>query len=115
MTNLERLRKMRELLTPEGAWTQDTYGLERNEFGDLVDWIELPNRLQSCECFCIAGAWFATTDFRPEFGHESVNAVFADLIPIRSVSAWNDDRSRTHTEVLDLIDRAILREGAQNG
>ena len=111
-TELEHLRKMRELLAKgwtQGAWARDGEG--QDVFTDS----------ETATCFCLAGASTRTRSgvqklipnallraldcVEPDLAgrYDKSNDFTVRLIIVR----WNDRPGRTQSEVLALIDRAI--------
>lgn len=99
MTPREALVAARELLTPEGAWTQGAFarvGRGGNPIGPAEP---------RAKCFCIVGAlkrvcpWEASLAFR----------ALERAIGVRpgDVVNWNDTPGRTQAEVLEVLDKAI--------
>lgn len=64
--------------------------------------------------FCLLGAWDHSIGTDREENARSL-LIIDSLIPPsearghKHITRWNDDKSRTHAEVLDLLDRAIAR------
>jgi hypothetical protein len=97
---LATLRAMRELLTPEGAWTQ---GVEaRRADGRSVGF----NDPIACS-WCLAGAKWRVGDL-------ASNRPWLAL-GLDSVSAWNDAPGRTQADVLALLDAKIKEGEAEHG
>lgn len=100
------LRGARELLTPEGAWTQNEYAKTRTGRPCSVT---SPRAV----CWCLDGAlWHETTAEGWDQAREAVIAVLDS--PPSFILVWNDDPDRTQAEVLALLDRAIAARQAQS-
>lgn len=97
-TELEHLRKMRELLAK--GWTQGAWA--RDENGNPVS--ELSPAARS---FCILGARYRVC--QDTSGKIKLDAIFIAAVEfnLSSIKSWNDDPKRTQPEVLAFIDRAI--------
>ena len=100
----EALRKARELLTPEGAWTKRKAA--RDRLGNEV-YAADPDAV----CYCSYGAiWHFELSGSLEDRLEDFLFQAIDGLPI---AQWNDADNRTHAEVLAAFDRAIaLAEAA---
>jgi hypothetical protein len=90
----EELLAMRELLAGPGAWIRGTYARDRN--GKDVG----PYNPDAV-CWCVQGAMG-----KLRFSEEA-RAYVKPLID-NSWAAWNDDPSRTHLEVVEMIERAAV-------
>lgn len=107
-TELEHLKKMRELL--EKGWTQGT---------DARDASGTPTHPQSRKAvsFCPRGAAIhvsATWGLGPR-KLKSLAAALNEMSPLQDpLEKWNDSKWRTQAQVLALVDRAIeIAEAAQ--
>lgn len=98
MTPRDVLVEMRQLLTPEGSWTQGC--MARDARGQLTS----PGSPDAV-CWCLEGA--AMKVGRGLGGHwVAVKPVLYQATGSNYVE-WNDQEGRTHQEVLDLLDRMI--------
>ena len=99
----EILTKARDILTPEGAWIQFYPALDvRGNSRDPED--------RRARCWCLVGALErAAYDSSDPEGAMLECAMFALQAALGrdALAAWNDAPSRTHEEVLQLLDRAI--------
>lgn len=103
----EALRKARELITPEGAWTQKEYARDQDGNG-LWPWEE------GAVCFCAMGALEKAAG-GSEFSVEAHRAnKYLNKVNRDFTFNWNDAPNRTHAEVLEAFRRAeklALSEG----
>ncbi|GGB14780.1 hypothetical protein GCM10011380_00230 [Sphingomonas metalli] len=92
-----------DLLTPEGAWTQDT--VYRDRYGNPAGDTRGP-----AVCWCAVGAICEVNIGYAMKACEAAEVGLPVTAPgaLRPLSAWNDDRARTQAEVI-----AKLREAAQ--
>lgn len=98
----EILDKAADLIEPEGAWTQGTYG--RDSDGKPVELIA------DAKCLCTIGAMLAADgrdDFRGWPDHLASNCL-RSAAEAGSITIWNDDEDRTQAEVV-----AALRQAAE--
>lgn len=107
MSAAEILRKAREYLTPEGAWTQGTFA--RDETKRDVSYAG-----DEATCFCAAGAIFrASSRTGAGVGPESdaLTALRSVVVKLdggyQGIPFWNDLPGRTQAEVLAAFDAAI--------
>jgi len=95
---LEVLRKARELISQESAWTQGAFARDANgkPCGMTSD---------SAVCWCAGGALIAAAHV---LGHPEKNKAWNALQTYMgcSVIGWNDQR-RKHRSILQAFDRAI--------
>lgn len=99
--SVELFKKMKALLTPEGAWGQGDFFLGSN--GHTA-------KRSEATCFCILGAAMIAG------GHDQcdelqggVNKYLTGLIDYGDpIWIWNDKKGRTQQEVLGLLDKAIV-------
>ena len=104
MTTLQILKRARALIADEKNWTRDAYGYDAE------------GRMQTCPnqhsvCFCSVGA-IAKASFTHPSDAERSDAIKPVLSAggfdgVGELIKFND--SHTHSEVLDLFDRAIAR------
>ena len=115
-TVLSVLTQVRELLTPEGCWTQDAFG--RDATGE-----KCPARSESCACWCLVGAIQAVCPSPSTRGavYERLATVLGVAVDYSDSSSgdthndgqiieWQDAPARTHAEVLAALDKAIEAE-----
>ena len=98
----EILTKARDILTPEGAWIQFYPALDvRGNSRDPED--------RRASCWCLVGALerAAYDSSDPESDPEGAMFALQAALGRDALAAWNDAPSRTHEEVLQLLDRAI--------
>ena len=111
MTTLEILKGVRELLTDPAHWTRGVLariGQRRRPATPLSD---------EATCWCWVGAVYRAAGPSPHdvdinaAGIEGAFDAFANTIGIHpfNISHWNDNRRRTHSQVLDATDRTIAR------
>lgn len=84
--------KIRELLAKPEAWT--TVELARDANGEYADLYS-----QEAKCWCLIGASFRC------YGEVGVGEVF-ERIKLEiggNIPSWNDQKGRTHAEVLALV------------
>lgn len=100
------LDRAADLIEPEGAWTQNYFAL--NGEGEEVD----PNRL-SAVCFCARGAIYHALKKNPlKVTEDEAVRVFAPLVKAigadsyYGIETWNDDPSRTQSEVVSKLREA---------
>jgi len=126
MTTLEILKKMRALLDKPENWTRRTYARDVN--GEPVSMVNPKDAVS----FCIMGAYRKVSS--PVIGQapiwsgravahykalqEQIPKPFFSISdfnhdPHRTLSAFNDDPSTTHTDMLSLLDRAIISNGQE--
>ena len=99
MKSSEILRRAREILEPEGAWTQ-------RSLARAADGVPIHETHRDAACWCSLGAIYRTLGSRQSIyrGREAVR--FIQRIIDAPLMAWNDDPLRTHDEVLDAFRRA---------
>lgn len=98
MTALELLTETRALLSKPEAWT-------KGESWRTVDG-EPTNLRERAACFCVYGA----LDFvHPGTSSARANAtsLLEDAVGTLYAHEWNDAPERTHSEVLEALDKAI--------
>ena len=106
----EILTKAREILAPKGAWIQLNPAMDsRGNWRDPRD--------PRASCWCLVGALeratFEALGVLDEFLLDAAMYALTGALertgeyPSDALAAWNDAPSRTHEEVLQLIDRAI--------
>ena len=102
MTALHLARRVRELLSEPGRWTQGYFA--RDAAGQ-----ECASKDPAATCWCVVGAMvrLGSDDPRPDI--EFINALKAHLGPPCSLSMWNDAPGRTHADVLALLDRVVAQ------
>lgn len=98
------LQRARDLLTPEGTWTQHARAKTKTD---------LPTYPKSryATCWCVLGALERSADFRSGNGvlaSELAQRALYDALP-KTVAGWNDAPDRTQPEVLALLDRVIAK------
>ena len=98
----EALRKARELLTPEGAWTKE--GWARNK----QHWFVAPES-PNAVCWCARGALRKVSGgyTREELDAEIVLQDTLGLTHTGSIADWNDAEERTQDDVLEAFTKAI--------
>lgn len=97
------LRDARALIADEKNWTQGTYSLD--QFGGSVEPVD-----EKAVCFCSLGALAKVVGARDPDDTLQGEAVIVSLVREQgytNVAEFND--SHTHSDVLDLFDRAIAR------
>ena len=94
-TELEHLNEIRELLAK--GWTQ--VALARDQRGHDVSVMS-----ENAVSFCVVGAMRRSSRGLARLW--SIHHALRELTN-GTISAWNDDPTRTHAQVLALIDRAI--------
>lgn len=108
---LNDVKAMRELLSDPAHWMQHSYSNGMGLFSDSI-WDD------HSTSFCFVGSIYKTVDLRLGYGGEmSQRQRIADLVLFFRVMGtgdislvrWNDDPTRTHSDVLDLLDRAIAQ------
>lgn len=94
------LRAARELISTPEKWTQEWYS--RDESGEWVS-------LSTASCFCAVGALARASglDDASDFEDRTLSKFFERAIGASSIVNWNDDKDRTHAEILAGFDRAI--------
>lgn len=100
----EALRAARKLIEPEGAWTQGVFA--RDNMGQ-----QTPFHGQHAVCWCVLGACNRVCMYDFELRKKCQD--FLDFIVERDVVAYNDNRRRTHAEVLDALNRAAALAEAE--
>lgn len=104
MTTLSILKAARELLTPEGAWTQGAWA--RDDTQRSVDL----NDEGACS-WCLMGALGRVHGSFPVPGEIIAKLRGIAAYPFNeSAVDWNDTDGRTQSEVVRLLDRAIAAE-----
>lgn len=98
MTVKQTLLAARELLTPEGAWTQGSYA--RDASGRRTGCWE-PNAV----CWCLEGAIKRVSNTDEEYS-EALSLLAHE---VRLVHRWNDHPDRKPQDVLQLLDNLISR------
>jgi hypothetical protein len=101
-TPLEGVKRIREMLTPEGTWTQGCYF--RTYPSGPQRWSEEPNK--AIGCACLEGAAILCT-FEGPFTR-LWGMVFDDEWG-NPVVRFNDKPGRTHAEVLSKLDELIAK------
>lgn len=96
---LNILLGVRDLLSVPERWTQGVGA--RDASGEFVDFND-PSIV--CRCLYIAAATFCSG-----YAQEKAVAKALNFVNSGEMIAWNDDPTRTHTEVLTRIDQAIQR------
>jgi len=102
---LDDLKAVRDLLAVPERWTQEARA--RTATGDKVD----PENPAAC-CWCISGAVsrVATGEENSTRFYTIRNAIRRQIKGERLVALWNDDRHRTHADVIALLDKTIAAE-----
>jgi hypothetical protein len=108
MTVRDVLMKARALLAEPSHWTQGEYARTPAGIG-MMPWSD------RAVCWDLAGAVYfvAAQDqgrcdvMRAELEGYPATQLLRNLAGCESLQQWNDDPSRTHAEVLALLDRAI--------
>lgn len=122
----DALVEVRQLLTPPGSWIQDGYAGRLDEGGVLEAGLEPENPVATCWCLDgalmrVAGAQ-RTVDDDPQRAallRVLVEVVAKHINPADGSRAaavihdWNDDVSRTRTQVLDTLDDLISKRRAR--
>lgn len=94
---LSLARRVRELLSEPGRWTQGWYA--RDSWG-----FRCPSHSSTATCWCIRGAITRNAP-GPELAKyqllQALDGITGD------VEKWNDLRTTTHADVLALLDRVI--------
>jgi hypothetical protein len=101
----EELLAMRELLAGPGAWTQ-------GELARDVSGLMAPTYSDRARCFCVQGASMrcGISDEADEYICKAIGVeVWTEW------ALWNDDPSRTHLEVVEMIERAAVAALASEG
>lgn len=98
MNKLERLQALRKILERPESWCQGSFAQDEN--GKTVD----STNKRACK-YCLAGGIRSLQLNDVEF-LEIRNELSIHLMNTSLVD-WNDDTSRKHTEVLELLDKAI--------
>lgn len=101
MTYVEILMAARNLLTPDGAWTQGAAA--RDDRGKHV-----PSKSIDAVCWCLTGALNLASKDSNRSSLNGALHMFALANKIDSLVRWNDDMYRTHDEVLAALDHAIV-------
>lgn len=104
MTPRELLVKMRERLTPPGAWTQRAYA---RDAGGRTLLYQHPD----ATCFCLAGAMLTCAPYWTETTRLRAMTLLDSLCGGDFVD-WNDKAGRTQADVLELLDKAIVQAAA---
>lgn len=125
MDQLERLKRTREILTPEDAWTKRAYVTSR----PVLDFREanvpsVPIDSPAAKCFCVHGAFAKAaglTDLA-SYQHFELDRLLVGCVPQRFTtggvlgmdnyaysSVFNDDPVTTHADVLNALDCAIAK------
>ena len=105
----EILNAAADLLTPEGAWTQNNLGRDKN--GGVV---RDAMNIKSAVCFCMAGAIWKAASRNGEVMSkvcEVVSKAFDVVQPVVGVSGigpWNDAPGRTQAEVVAALRAAAV-------
>jgi len=105
MNSVEVLLAAKELLNDPKCWTKGT--VARNANGGAV----APNNTDAV-CWCAVGALakICKYPFNPTL-YETVIYAFENVSSRQNgIGYWNDDKDRTHEEVLNAFDRAIFEE-----
>jgi hypothetical protein len=97
---IETLRRARELIAPEGAWTQGQNA--RNAAGLTVDPLG-----RDAVCWCSYGAILRSVTSAADFDGAHAMEALRTVIDARFVIDWNDDQDREKAEVLAAFDAAI--------
>lgn len=99
----EALRAARELLTPEGAWTQGVAA--RDAAGN-----EVQSNSPDAVCFCSYGALWHVAGIKND-AVDLCELLLSDVIEGRTgepfIDHWNDAEGRKHEEVLSVFDAAL--------
>lgn len=108
---LTDLLKLRQLLTPPGSWIQGKYAADSR--GNTRT-----STSPEATCWCLEGAVSRAThgtSYAPDYGchfqnlFRAVKKEIDSQFPYTSLISWNDHPSRSHSDVLTLIDGAIAR------
>ncbi len=105
----EALRKVRELITPKGAWTQNNWARDADGYGTRP-WGD------NAVCWCSMGACDAVmhNEGREDYvGQGSGLYIWLDKAVAEWPSDFNDMTYRAQSEVLDAFDRAIALAEAE--
>jgi len=95
----EILRRAREILEPEGAWTQ-------RSLARAADGVPIHETHRDAACWCSLGAIYRTLGSRLATYREWGAVGLVQKIVGAPLAKWNDDPLRTHDEVLDAFRRA---------
>lgn len=93
------LRRVRERLTPDGAWCQGIFSGVRD--GKRSHCLASAMAVGHIDYGCFSGCFCPYCSAVGAIRNE-VHAIHPDLL------VWNDAPERTQAEVLDLLDRAIV-------
>jgi hypothetical protein len=96
---LENLKKVRELLANPEHWYQHWYADTGNPHNE------------DAMCFCPAGAYLRVIG-KDNHDQDAAEQEFAKALGFTDASelfAWNDEKLRTHADVLELLDRTIAK------
>lgn len=101
MTALHLARRVRELLSEPGRWTQGAYA--RTAAGTPCS-----STAAEAVCWCLRGALSKAAHGEPSKARYELRQQLdaATLVPTWE---WNDRRSTRHADVLALLDRVIAR------
>lgn len=102
---LEDLKAVRSLLSVPERWTKNVYARAgKKRIGPLND---------EATCWCVLGAVRRVTKLPEDSAYFTVvTSAIAAQLPEGAprIHKWNDDPSRTHADVLALLDKAIAAE-----
>ena len=113
---IEKLQAVKKLLTPEKSW------IKRTEARTKPGGLSVDAEDKTATCFCLMGAVNAVTKYEhnKDYGiRRDMFKLLAEEIaerplkepewPESVIATWNDKRSRTQQEVLDLVGRTIKK------
>ncbi len=94
--------KIHQLLSTPDKWTQRAFA--KTETGEITG-----SLAPEAKCWCLVGAIAKCYDDQSSNGFEMRTAVTRSLMMAagnpENIVKWNDDPSRTHAEVLELVKR----------
>jgi hypothetical protein len=95
MSAVNELRAVRAIVADPAHWTQGAYA--KDSIG-----LQVTPQSNQAVCFCLAGALHKAK------ANYMAGRFVENLTGIGDIIDWNDAPGRTHDQVLDLLDRAIL-------
>lgn len=115
--SLSVLKQARELLSDPKHWIKGTFA--RDDLG-----MECSPTAESAKCWCLFGAIRKASDddrvLDPNLSHvgalsiKTLDILASELGNVHPPT-WQDTEDRTHSEVLDLLDRVITKLENANG
>ena len=105
-SELEHLKRMRNLLSSPSRWAQQTYAMDAEGF-------EVSYTSPTACSFCLLGAMHRTLTadgYGSTLAWRVRRSLGTNAGGVYLIAAWNDQFGRTHSDVLELLDTCIAAQ-----